>query len=308
MANSPPQQSRSSTTSRYLRPADLRRLRNVTFESRRHVEGQLAGRHRSRQRGQSIEFNDYRQYIPGDPVGDIDWKVYGRSDKLFIKLYEHESDLCVNLLVDASASMNYGEAGATKYDHAARLAASIAFLITQQRDRISLAVAHQGLPQPPLPASSPRKMAGLLERLETTTPAGDAQLAIAVRDLGRIAPRRSVLILISDLLEDRDAIMRECAIWAARSCEVILFHVLHAHELDLPDVSSALFIDAETEGRMRVQVDDIREAYAERMRTFLADWSRSCRARGFDYNRVSTDDQPHGALERYLFRRSARQM
>jgi len=130
---------------KYLRTQDLRRLKNVFFSSRRVVEGQYAGRHASPQRGHSVEFNDYRQYMPGDEVADIDWKVYGRSDKMFIKLFEHQSDMTVNLVVDGSASMAYAglDGRYSKYDHACLMAAAIAFLTTKQQDKVSFALANR---------------------------------------------------------------------------------------------------------------------------------------------------------------------
>jgi len=119
--------------SKYLRVTELRRMRNMFFASRRVVEGQYAGRHATSMRGHSVEFNDFRQYMPGDELADIDWKVYGRTDKLFIKLFEHQSDMTVNLLVDASASMAYSgmddKGGRSKYDQACMLASSATYFL-----------------------------------------------------------------------------------------------------------------------------------------------------------------------------------
>src|SRR5262245_9339935 len=234
---------------KYLRVPDLRRLRYLFFASKRMVEGQLSGRHDSRQRGHSIEFNDYRQYMPGDEIGDVDWKVYGRSDKLFIKIYEHETDMTVNLLVDSSASMNYGgwdakKGALSKYDQACFMAAAIAFLTLKQRDRVSFGLASKGLNEVQRPHSSLKRLRGILEAMERGKPRGHADLASAIRTVTRVIGRRGLLVIFSDLLDDREEIMKALAQYMSRGSEVIIFHVLHADELKLPDAQSGLFIDS----------------------------------------------------------------
>jgi uncharacterized protein (DUF58 family) len=294
----------------YLRIADLRRLKDVTFASRRFVEGGTSGLHRSRQRGQSIEFNDYRPYAPGDDLHDVDWKVYGRSDRLFIKLYEHESDMTVHLLVDGSASMGYrglpGRSGESKYDQACRLAAAIAFLVARQRDRVAFACAHRGQAELVPPFNTLGRLAGMLRLMEGIVPSGAARLASAIDQVVRSARRRGLLILFSDLLEDEGAILKSLAAATARGHEVILFQVLHEDELELPGGGVGLFVDSETAERLRLDVEDVRAAYQAHLREFLDGWSGACRRRGMDYNLAPAPQSGYRALERYLFRRTAR--
>lgn len=310
---------RQGSTHKYLRMQDLRTLRYLHFASRRMIEGQLSGRHDSRQRGHSIEFNDYRQYMPGDEIGDVDWKVYGRSDKLFIKLYEHETEMTVNLIVDASASMAYGgivdgasrprkkkEKPLTKFDQACFLAAAISFLTLKRRDRVSLGLARKGLVDFQRPSGSMTHLRPVLDAMEFAKPGGQADIALAIRTVSRMVGRRGLLVILSDLLDDRDGIMKALAQYMARGSEVIIFHILHGDELRLPEALNGLFIDSETDERVRLDLDDVRTAYQEKMKQFLIGWSQACKSRDIDYNLVSTSDNYHEVLQKYLLRRSVR--
>lgn len=277
------------------------------------IEGVLAGRHSSRQRGHSVEFNDYRQYMPGDELSDVDWKVYGRSDKLFIKLYEHDTELTVNLLLDSSASMAYGghapakqRRGLTKYDQACFLAAAIAFLTLKQRDRVSFAFARQGLANLQRPTSALSHLRSILALMESAKPSARADLPDAIQTYGRSVGRRGLLVVLSDLLDDQGAILKALSRSTARGSEVIIFHILHDDELQLPRTQNAVFIDSETQERVRLDVQDIHAEYQQAMSAFLHRWAQSCKSLGIDYNLVSTSDHYHEILQKYLLRRSIR--
>ncbi len=337
MAQTPTQPASASREHRYLRVADLRRLRHMFFASRRVVEGQYAGRHASPQRGHSVEFNDYREYIPGDPLTDVDWKVLGRSDRMYIKLFEHQSDMTVNLLVDASASMAYRGADAivgdgsswlsrvslaaskrrrrshadaidrpSKYDHACLMAAAIAFLTTKQQDKVAFGVARDGLAEFHRPAGSHVHLSNILRAMEQVAPRGQARLAEALKDLARRVSRKGLVVIFSDLLEEREPLLKAISAFTARGNEVIVFQIMHAEELRLPgDVADAVFVDSETGTRRRLNVDDIRDAYQQRLRGFLDAWSAALKARGVDHQIVSTATPYNQALERYIFNRAS---
>lgn len=318
--------SKDGLNRRYLRLADLRRLQSLSFDSRRVVEGQYSGHHATRQRGQSVEFRDYRQYMPGDELSSVDWKVYGRSDKLFIKIFEHQSDLTVHLLIDASASMAFrgmiSEANSlailrkirrgrydesiplSKYDFGCFLAASIAFLITRQKDRVSLGIARNGLHKQ-LPASSTMvHLTSILKTMESVLPEGEAALAESVRRLANNSGKRDMLIVCSDLLDETPELLSAFSMWLHRGGEVVLFHIMHADELKLPAIENGQFIDSETSQRIRLDVEDIRGEYDKRMRTFLDTWSQSCRSSGIDYLLASTAVPYYETLYRYLTNRA----
>lgn len=291
---------------KYLRLSDLAPFRHGFFTSRRPVEGRYAGRHMTAQRGHSVEFTDYRAYTPGDELADVDWKAFARTDRLFVKLFEHQSDMAVHLLVDASASMAYGgETGPTKFDHAARLAAAIAFLVLRQQDQASIALAQNGLATFVRPAAAMAQLPGMLDALESATPAGSAQLADALRQMAPMTARRSLLVVLSDLLDDRDAVLSALALYRHRGSDAVVFQVLHADELDLPRVGPAIFEDSETAQRLRVTSDQVRDAYRQRMTRFIADWRNALRARGISHTVVSTATPYTAALRDYLVSRAA---
>lgn len=292
---------------KYLRLEDLRRLRNLFFASRRIVQGQYAGRHSSAARGHSVEFNDYRQYMPGDELADIDWKVYARSDKMFIKLFEHQSDMTVNLLVDASASMAYVglDGHYSKFDHACMMAAAVAFLTTKQQDQVCFGLAKKGLDVFHRPHQSFSHCIDILKSMEQAKPSGRANLADAIRETARRIGRRGLLIVFSDFLDEPQAIFDALSIFTHRGSEVILFQILHADELNLPEVSEGMFIDSETASRISLNVDDIRPAYQQKLDHFVNFWSSACLGRGIDHKLVSTARHYTDALAEYLFQRAS---
>ncbi|REJ89330.1 MAG: DUF58 domain-containing protein [Planctomycetota bacterium] len=301
---------------KYLQLADLRRLEYLLFAPRRIVEGRYSGHYATRQRGQSVEFRDYRQYLPGDDIGGIDWKVYGRSDKLFIKLFEHQSELTVNLLIDASGSMAYRgqlvgdrrapQKGLSKYDYACFLAASIGFLVMKQHDRFSCGFAQRGLQRYAPPESTMRHLTGILRRMEALRPRGRARLPVAIDELTRQGSRRSLLIVLSDLIDEPDAVAKALAARTQAGGEAIVFQILHPDELNLPDIDHGLFIDSETAARVRLNVSEIRDEYKQRMRDFIDGWFRRCLGLGVDYARALTNEPYYKILERYLVGREQR--
>lgn len=320
-ANDPP---RTGINRRHLRVQDLRRLSRVAFSPRRRIEGLYAGRHATPLRGQSIEFRDYRQYIPGDEVGSIDWKVYGRSDRLYIRLFEHQAEMTVHLLVDASASMAYH--GLTtrpttsqrrrrgrvkqpeehrKFDQACFLAAAVGFVLARQHDRFSFCLAQRGMTAVHPSGNSMRHLAAILDTMEQTIIDGPSALPAAIHSLAATASRRDLLMIFSDLLDDPPAIQKALSAWQHRGGEVILFQVLHPHELTLPEMDYGVFVDSESNDSVRLNVADIRDNYDCRMREFLEGWQRACSARGIDHNVVPTDVPYHQTLEKYLVHRAS---
>lgn len=306
---------------RYLRMQDVRALRHMLFTTRRPVAGLYAGRHASPQRGRSVEFTDYRDYTPGDAPGDIDWKVYGRTERLVVKLFEQQSDMAVSLLVDGSASMAYrglpahglrliagvSEGPPSKYDQACRLAAAIGFLTVKQQDNVSFAVARDGLGAFHPAHSSHLHLRSILAAMEKNVPTSNREACLdqALVDFAQRITRRGLVILFSDLMEDMEGILRSLSMFIHRGNDVIVFHVLHPHELELPPIEETLFVDSETGEELRLNVSDVRPLYEERLRAYLDAWSAAFRQRGIDYTRVRTDEPFQKALEGYLFRRAA---
>jgi uncharacterized protein (DUF58 family) len=304
--------------SKYLQQADLRRLEHLLFTPRRLIEGRYAGQYATRQRGQSIEFHDYRPYFPGDEIGSIDWKVYGRTDKLFIKLFEHQSELTVHLLVDASGSMAYRGANAetrnppdSKYDFACRLAAAIGFLIVRQHDRFSFSLTQRVSQNDATPLKhffpserTLRHLTAVVAAMEMTRPRGRSGLADAIHEIARRGNRRELMIVLSDLLDDSDAVAEALSNRVHHGGEAVVIHTLHPDEIALPQVEHGIFVDSETGERIRLDLPEIREGYSRMFGDFLKGWENRCSAMGVDYFRTTTDEPYWAALERYLLGRA----
>lgn len=324
----PPLPGKAAPSHRYLHVEDLRALRHLGFAPRRVVHGLYAGRHDSPQRGHSVEFNDYREYVPGDEIGGIDWKVYGRTDRLYLKLFEHQTDMTAYLLVDASASMAYRglaappppvptrfssyrerhreRRGISKYDQACMMAAAIAFLVIKQQDKVAYGVARQGLHDYfPAHGTFPH-LQHILTRMDQVLPKREARLAEALDQLARRTRRRGMIIVFSDLMEDEEAVLKQFAHFLHRGYEIIVFHILHADEQSLPhELGEALLTDSETMERLRVNDREVRDDYQERLDAYLRRWRAACRQRGIDYNLVSTSQPYQQVLKSYLFGRAA---
>lgn len=318
----PPLPPPAGTLHRYLRPEDIRAIRDLEFHPRRMTHGMFSGRHASPQRGQSSEFSDYREYTPGDEMKHLDWKVLGRSDRLYIKTFEHQAQMDVYLLVDASASMAYGRTGGPpagrllrgnrpppdggKFDHACRLAAAIAHLITRQQDRAGLGFARRGL-QEFLPArTTTPHLFELVTRMENMSPMHSSNLAEALQQLALRLRRRAVLLVFSDFMDDgEEAFFRELRMARHRGHNIALFHVLHPHELHLPDFGEALLTDSEQPNReLRFHAPDVREAYAQRLDAYLRRWHEACLTLGVDHQLAPCNRPVPDLLREFLTART----
>lgn len=300
--------------SRYLRMEEMAPFRHAFFESRRKVSGRFTGRHASPKRGSAAEFSDYRPYTPGDEPKDVDWKAFARSDRLVVRLSEQPSDMPVMLVVDGSASMAFsgvegaGVLGAkakpTKYDHAAKLAAAIAFLALRQQDHAGLSVAQGaggarvktrgGLPH----------LHAVLAALEKTRPAGKALLARSIEAAVLATRSRGVLVLVSDLWEDRAGVLKALDLARHRGHQAMVFHVLHAEELALPDRAEMMLMDPESDAEIRVNFDDIRASYQAKLRAHIDGWRHDLALRQADHVLVSTATPWQESLRGYLVAQS----
>ena len=192
----------------------------------------------------------------------------------------------------------------SKYDQACLMAAAIAFLIIKQQDQVTFGIAQQGLKHFQPPVGTLGQLKHILDTMEYNPPSGEAHLPQTLRDLAQRTSRKGPVVLFSDLLEDQGQILRALSTFTHRGNEVIVFQTLHADELRLPDLGDAIFVDSESEQRLRLNVDDVVPAYEQRLKAFLRSWKTAFAARGIDHNVVSTAVSYHKALERYLFSRA----
>lgn len=289
---------------RYFDPLVLAKIANMSLRARHVVEGLLSGLHESPYRGYSVEFAEHREYVPGDEIRHIDWKAYGKFDRYFIKEYEEETNLRAYLLVDASASMDYGADGLSKFDYSCYLAASLAYLMLHQGDDVGLVTFGSRVQRYIPPRSGLQHMRALASHLDATRPEGETHLDQVLRELAGKLTRRGMIILISDLFDEPDAVMRALRYFRHRRNEVVVLHILDRNELEFPFQRLTVFEDIEhSDLRLLSDPRTIRAAYMQQMEAFLAEYQRACRRQAIDYSLFPTTTPLDVALTRFLARR-----
>ena len=291
---------------KYSDPDVIAQVSDLTLRSRRLVEGAISGQHRSPFHGFNIEFAEYRDYTPGDDLRRLDWRVYARSDRHYIKQYEEESNVRVTFVVDASASMNYrGSAILSKFDYAATLVVSLAMLLTRQQDPVGLVLfdekANTVLP-PNATQSQVLVMSGLLERC---VPARKTELGGLLRSLTDQSRRRSLMIIVSDLFTDLDLVYEGLNRLRFLGHEVLVLQVLDRDEMELPFDGPTIFRDIEGEEELFAEPWAFRRSYQRAMEEFLDGVRQECGKRGYDHVRFSTDEPLGTALSSFLHTRQA---
>jgi uncharacterized protein (DUF58 family) len=283
----------------------LAKLGTLKLRVRAITEGILTGLHKSPHHGQSVEFAEHKEYAPGDEVRLIDWKAYGKFDKYYVKRFEQETNLRAYLVVDSSGSMGYrGAPGRlTKLEYASALAASLAYLLVRQQDAAGLIVV-AGKIQSALP---PRATAGHLgpfvDALETCRAEGPTQLGAAVDWIQEHAPRRSSVLVFSDLMDREEKVLRKIAQLGRRKHEVTLFHVLDPAEVEFPFEDPTLFLSMEDERQVEANGRDMRKGYLALLQAWLADVRRGALESDVDYALCRTDRPLEEVLLPFLARR-----
>jgi uncharacterized protein (DUF58 family) len=288
-----------SATFKHLKPEDVRKLRNYELSARLTVEGWLSGRHRSRQRGSSIEFHEYRGYTPGDDPKLVDWRVFARTEKVFLKTFEQETNLELHLFVDSSASMGYPAAGAvTKLDHASFFAACLAWLVVRQSDKVSLTLFDDRI-RTAFPLGSTRAhLHRCLSALERNEPGSRTSLAGALERSLPVLTRRGTLVILSDFYEEPAAVFRALNPYLHRGFRIHLFQVLAPEELDLGEMGLTRFTDLETGEKVTIHGQQVRDAYREAVRQRIQTLRDLARSRRVDWMLARTDESYFALLDR----------
>lgn len=288
---------------RFLDPAVVSKLATMELRARLVVEGFVTGMHRSPYKGFSVEFAEHRQYMPGDPLKHIDWKVFGKTDRFYIKEYEEETNLRGYVLLDASASMAYGSGGVTKVEYARHLAAALIYLMLKQQDSAGLLVFDEAVREFVPPRSNPRQLHVLLSELERAEPAAETSIGDVLHELARRMRRRGLVMVISDLLEDPDAVISGLKHFRHLKHEVIVFHVLDPREAAFRFDGDATFRDMETGETMTTEPLSIRGDYVGAVEGWMARLRRECAESRIDYVPIQTSTPYDRALFSYLEKR-----
>lgn len=288
----------------FLDPAVVARLGTLELKARTIVEGFLSGLHRSPFKGFSVEFAEYRQYMPGDDLATIDWKVYARSDRHYIKKFEEETNLDCHVMIDVSGSMAYGSAGITKFEYAQCLAAALGYLMNRQRDAVGLSAFDEKIVAM-LPASSrPGHLRALLVTLDRLRIGRATNVARPLHQLAEGLTKRGMVVLISDLLDDPELVIRGLRHFQYRGTDVIVFHVLDPDEIDFPFERATRFEDLESGHEITAVPGAVRAQYLEAIGALVERYRRELGGCGIDYQLLRTTEPLEMALLAYLSTRA----
>jgi uncharacterized protein (DUF58 family) len=289
-----------------LEPRDLAALGGIEFVARHIVEGFIAGLHRSPHRGFSVEFAEHRMYQPGDDLRHIDWRVFGRSDRYYIKQFEEETNLRAYLLLDVSASMAWSSQTdrlPTKLWYAKQLAASIALLLLRQGDTVGLVAFDHEIRSRLVPRGGRRHWYELTRTLADATGSGRTDASPALRDVAVRLRRRGLVILLSDLLVDPAATRIALRFLRHVGHEVLVFHVIDPGERELPGIGDARFVDPESGEEVPISVADLRAEYRRAVADAILEWRDFLVPHAIDYVVVDTDQPMALGLRAYLRKR-----
>jgi uncharacterized protein (DUF58 family) len=284
----------------YLDPIIIQRLTPLDLVAREVVEGVRVGMHKSPLRGFSTEFAQHRPYVPGDPLRDLDWRIYGRTQRYYVRLYEAETNFAANLLLDASSSMRYGSGDVTKLEYAKYMAASLAHLIIDQRDSAGVGIFDSELQSYVEPRSSRNVINILDQQLAEANPEPRTDIAGILHQFAQRIPRRGFVILFSDLFDHVDEFLLGLDHLRFRGHNVIVFHILDPHELEFPFGGTCKFKGLENEPEISTQPKRIRAAYLEELRKFIERIRSSCERSHIDYVLVNTARPIDAVLTGYL--------
>jgi uncharacterized protein (DUF58 family) len=285
----------------YFDPKVLAGISNLALRARWVVEGLLSGVHKSRAKGFSVEFEEHREYAPGDEIRRIDWKAFGKFDRYFIKEYEDETNLRAYLLLDGSASMNYASDGITKFDYGCTLTASLAYLILKQQDAAGVVIFSNRIESFVPPRAKRDYLMQILHALENRGPAGETNVGKILDELAGQIKRRGLIILVSDLLDEPEQVIKGLRQFRFKGNDVIVFHLLDPAEMELPFEGNVLFEDLEA-ANLEVIADPraIRATYQQVVREFITEMRKQCHDNAIDYQLISTATPLDQALASYL--------
>jgi len=285
----------------YFDPLVLARLSNLYLKSRWVVEGIMSGIHRSRSKGFSVEFEQHREYSPGDEIRRIDWKALGKFDRYFIKETEDETNLRAYLILDVSASMDYTSNGITKFAYGCILAASLAHVIIKQQDAAGLVTFSDRIESFIPPRAKRGYLIEILRALEGTAPSGETSVGKILQEVAGKMNRRGLVILISDLLDEPESILEGLHLFRFKGNDVIVFHLLDSAELELPFEGNILFEDME-QVDLKVTADPkaIHRVYTKVVEEFIERIRKDCQERSIDYQLLTTSTPLDHALVSYL--------
>jgi uncharacterized protein (DUF58 family) len=281
-------------------PKVLAKLKNLYLRARVVVDGVMVGIHPSRAKGLSSEFEEHREYSPGDDVRHIDWKAYGKFDRYSIKEYRETTNLRAYILLDASSSMSYASDGWSKFEYGSTLTASLAYLMLKQQDAVGLITFSSRVEKMVPPMATPGHLHAILKELEDRIPRGETSSGSILQELASSLKRRGFIILISDLLDKPEEVMRGLKQLRSKGNDVMVFQLLDRDEMEFPFEQPTLFIDLEEDLKLLADPHAVRSAYLKSMNSLIEGYRKSCASYFIDYSIFNTSIGLDRALVRYL--------
>lgn len=293
---------------KYLSPQTLASIQGLELRARLIVEGYVSGVHHSPYHGLSIEFAEHREYVPGDDLRYVDWKVFGKTDKVYLKQFETETNLVTYLVLDTSESMRYqsAEAPLSKLEYAQCVAAALSYLILEQQDSVGLVTFDKEIRALVRASSNPSHLKQLLHVMDQAEPVRKTRVGPIFHDLAERLKRRGLVVILSDLFDDVPAMLAGLQHFRHRRHEVVMFHVLDPAELDFPFRQTTLFRGLEQLPDVLTDPRALRQAYLDEFGKFLQAVRKGCRAQHVDYVQLRTDQSLEIALSGYLASRMNR--
>ena len=292
---------------RFLDPSLIARIGSMELRARTVVEGFLAGLHRSPFKGFSVEFAEYRQYLPGDDLSTIDWKVYARSDRYYVKKFDEETNVECHVLLDVSGSMGYGSQGITKLAYGSYLAASLAYLMNRQRDAVGFIAFDDNIVTHVPPSARPGHLRSVLLALNQLSLGTRSNVAKPLHQLADSLVKRGIVVLLSDLLDDPARTIQGLKHLRFRGTDIVVFHLLDHDELTFPYERLTRFRDMETTDEVMAAPLEVRDHYLSGIKLLMSQYKRELGLVGIDYQLVDTSKALDFALMSYLSTRSRRQ-
>jgi uncharacterized protein (DUF58 family) len=290
----------------YLDPLILAKVRGLELQARLTVEGFLSGMHKSPYHGFSVEFAQHREYVPGDDIKHVDWKVYGRTERYFLKQYEEETNLACWLLLDVSDSMRYASGPVSKYDYACMAAAALAYLVLHQQDHVGLATFDDQVRKFVRSSSQPSHLKEIVKILNGGAGRAKTHLGPIFHDLAERITRRGLIVILSDFLDDVPMVLAGLRHLRYKRHEVVVFHILDRAEVDFPFQEATLFRGLEQYPEMLTDPRALRRTYLAEVQGFIEELRRGCRELNLDYVHLRTDSNLGVVLSSYLARRLTR--
>lgn len=285
---------------RFLHPEAIKRIARLDLRARYIVEGFLSGAHRSPYFGQSVEFREHREYSRGDDLRHIDWKVWAKQDRYYVKRYEEDTNLRCTLLVDVSGSMRYGSGALNKYEYACTLAVSLAYLLLRQQDAVGC-VPFDEAARGVVPLRTKRNhLQTLIAALDVNQPKQKTDVYRVMRSVAESYPRRGMILVFSDLLTDRSSLFRGLQLLRQRGHDVMVFHVMDDDELDFPFNGPTRFEGLELPEHLTCNPRALREGYLQSLAAFLEEIRRGCMRQVIDYSLLRTSQPLDAALATFL--------